>query len=307
MSTLKSRLRGVFRALIGTTIPLHRNENSRPFFIVGSGRCGTTLLRRILQASDEIHIPPENWSLGYAIHHFERNSWQLYWEQLVDIVASAHEHRTHQWFDTPPTEFIKSAGEWPDEERSLYRLIDGLYRYHGETVGATFERWGDKTPMNVKLMEVILRVFPDASFVHLLRDGVDVAYSWSRRPDYDDVIQPSQRWKQSVAAARSFAERHPDRFLEIRYEDLCHHPEETVRQVCRFIDLSYEANLVYASDHYDELGKAQTISHFQNAFESISTDSIGKGRRRLTKEKKQAISGLIGDDLTRFGYDRIST
>jgi hypothetical protein len=48
------------------------------------------------------------------------------------------------------------------------------------------------------------------------------------------------------------------------------------------------------------------VSHFQNAFESISTDSIGKGRERLTDEQKRTVSRIIGEDLVRLGYEPIS-
>ena len=55
------------RIVTGQRVPLNRDEGYRPFFIVGSGRSGNTLMRRVLQTSPELHIPPETFVLGDCI------------------------------------------------------------------------------------------------------------------------------------------------------------------------------------------------------------------------------------------------
>ncbi len=305
---LRPRVRGIYYALTGESIPLHRGEQSQPFFIVGSGRCGTTLLRRILQASPEVHIPPENWGLGYVIYHFREKGWYLRWDQLVEIVGAAHQHRTAGWFEAVenPADFFTHVLDWPESKRSLYRLVDHLYRSHGESIGAEFSRWGDKTPVNVNHMEAILQTFPDSRFINLIRDGVDVVHSWSRHEKYDgNVVRPARRWKEAVVGAHEFAREHPKRVLEVRYEKLVREPEKTVREICQFIDLTYEAEMLSRSDHYDEMERAKSVDYFQNIFESITTQNIGKGRRNLSKEKKEKISQLIDGKLSYFGYKHV--
>jgi hypothetical protein len=302
---MRPRVRGIYYALTRESIPLHRGEQSQPFFIVGSGRCGTTLLRRILQASPEVHIPPENWGLGHVIRSFRQNSWHLDWDQLVEVAVAAHQHKTHGWFEgkEAPDDLLNEVIQWPKTERSLYHLIDRLYRYHGESVEAEFGRWGDKTPLNINHMEKILKVFTDGRFVHLVRDGVDVSHSWFKsRPDYSDVLQPAQRWKNAVRSAHKFSERHTQRLIEVRYERLCEKPKEVTRQVCEFLNLSYKSDLVERTDHFDELGKDRFVGHFENAFEKITTDSVGKGRRKLSTRKKEKIAPLINNTLVQLGY-----
>lgn len=253
MDSLRSRLRGIYYALTSEAVPFHRGEEIQPFFIVGSGRCGTTLLRRILQASGEVHIPPENWSLGKVIRRFRQTRWLLEWKQIAESVVAAHEYRTW-WFDEAPTEVFQEAGDWERGERSLQRLIDSLYSYHGETAGADFYRWGDKTPMNINHMESILEVFPKAQFVHLFRDGVDVIHSWKNREIYrNNVTKPAHRWKSAVQKAHSFTRCHPHRITEVRYERLCENPESVIQQLCDFLDIPYGKELLSRSDHYGEM------------------------------------------------------
>jgi len=152
-------------------------------------------------------------------------------------------------------------------------------------------------------MDRLLGIFPDAKFVHLIRDGIDVVHSWSRIEKYKgEVSRPARRWKSAVTAAQHFADKHLDRLLEVRHEELCRTPEETLKKVCQFVDLSYEPDMVSRTDHYDEMRKAQALTHYKNAFESISTDSIGKGRRNLSQPQKEKVAASIEDELVRQGY-----
>jgi hypothetical protein len=183
-------------------------------------------------------------------------------------------------------------------------MLDEMYRYHGERQKATFTRWGDKTPMNVGCMDSIIDIFPRARFVHLLRDGVDVAYSWSRVEKYaGEIVEPSRRWVRSVEAVRQFSDRKSDRTLEVRYEHLCRYPEKTLRRVCKFIDLSFDEELITRTDHHDELSTAQSVPHYRNAFDSISTDSIGNGREGLSRTQKKTLAPLLNEELARQGYE----
>jgi len=142
--SLADRVRGVGRVLTSQSVPMHRNERVRPFFIVGSGRCGTTLLRRLLQASPEVHIPPENWTFGACIADFRTYRARLPWDGLVDCLLCRHMLENDRWFNTPPSDLRPRLHTLDPEQRSLARFYDELYRYHGDACGAGFERWGTR-------------------------------------------------------------------------------------------------------------------------------------------------------------------
>jgi hypothetical protein len=215
---------------------------------------------------------------------------------------------SHRWFDEPPTAVRDRLVHLPRKERSLARLLDEVYRYHGQCQDATFERWGDKTPMNVGCMNEILDVFPKARFIHLLRDGVDVVHSCSAVEKYTvEAINPARRWKTAVPEARHFGQTYPDRFLEIRHEDLCLGSEEILPYVCFLVGLSFMAALLSRSDHFDNMETAQSVGRYENAFSSITTDSIGMGRKNLNAEQKEQIQPILSDELVRFGYAPIES
>jgi len=61
------------------------------------------------------------------------------------------------------------------------------------------------------------------------------------------------------------------------------------------------------SDHYDEMETARSVGHYENAFRSITTDRIGKGRENLNTEQKEQIRPMLNDELVRFGYAPIES
>ncbi len=205
------RLRPMILGMLGTGYPLNRGERFAPFFIVGSGRCGMTLLRRILQASNEVHIPPETDMLCSVIPFFLRNRDRP-WNYLVrNVLAMFEYHLEFEPFEISLRPLVPELNAVPMQSRSLSLMLDSLYRYHGQQTGQTFSRWGDKTPWNTFFMEPIRRIFPDALFIHIIRDGADVAYSRHRSGFEQDIADSGRRWVRAIRTVERFSRRHPGR------------------------------------------------------------------------------------------------
>ena len=96
----------------------------------------------------------------------------------------------------------------------------------------------------MRAMPRISRALPEARFVHLIRDGRDVALSQRERViDDEDVTMAAmaERWQRRIAAAREgAAEVKPGVYLEVRYEDLVGDTETTLREICEFIGLDFD-------------------------------------------------------------------
>src|SRR5699024_7408546 len=306
-NSIKYRLKGILYALSKKGFPIkHNNELYKPFFIVGSGRCGTTLLRRILCAADGIHIPPENWALHITIRNFYQYHFYDDWDRFVDLTVGAHCYHTQGWFEQFPIDFVRRAKECDKEKQSLTWLIHNIYHYHATITNTTCNRWGDKTPLNVNHMDKILKVFPKAQFVHMLRDGIDVINSWQKkRGNYNDISAPADRWLSAINSVETFKKKHPDNIIEIRYEDLVKKPREKTDQICNFLNISFESEMltVEGSTINNELKK---FDHYRNALKPISDKSVGKGRKKLAKSQIRKLSDEFNQALINVGYEGIS-
>jgi len=291
----------------GCDAPLQNRENFQPFFIVGSGRAGTTLLRRILQASDEVHVPPEIWSFEDTYNHFLRYRSILSWEDLMSVLVRRYVvgGDFEDSFRRKGLALVQELIDLPTHKRSLARVIDTMNRHHGYHRDATFSRWGDKTPLNSFCLEEIVEVFPDAKFIHMIRDPVDVLRSYLNHDIVADLESGIDRWNRSVRSVINF-DRGDGRVTEVRYEDFVSQPETEVKSICDFLGLDFQSSWFNRTDHYDEIDEVTRRDHHANVFEPISTEHVGKGRRELSAETLYRLDSLIGEKVEQLGYEPIA-
>jgi protein-tyrosine sulfotransferase len=283
--------------------PLRGDRSYNPFFIIGSGRSGNTLLRRILCAHQDISIPPETYILGETIDLF-RNYNQMPWRDLVYFTLSQFQfHQEFKTFDINLSPLAHRLLYALPHEKSLAFILDSFYRYYAELKVGGCKRWGDKTPLNTYFLNKIFSVFPEGQFIHILRDGVDVVYSYIQIGRYQDIASAAQRWMESVSAAQEFGRKHPDLFLEIRYEQLVSSPDKTIRRVCEFLGLSFGCHMLSSQETTNLMGDVTVYEHHRNVMEPISISSVGKGRKSFPAKDLEKIKSLIGDQLIKLGYE----
>lgn len=283
--------------------PLHGEEAYAPFFIVGAGRSGTTLLRRILQASPEVHIPPETYMVGKAVQIFSKYQ-NLGWNDMTHLIMAQFEfHPDFGHFGISLRPLVQRLKKAKGKDRNLAFLLDALYRYHGEQSGKICARWGDKTPYHSLFMPEIEAVFPDVRFVHMLRDGADSVVSYVKGELQADLHTAAQRWTEYVDAVARYAEKNPARVYLLRYEDLVIRPTEVIEPLCVFLGLKYETGMLARTDHAAGMGDVANLKHLKNVMNPISASSIGKGRCSLSMEDRRVLQQLIGPQLARYGYE----
>jgi hypothetical protein len=204
--------------------------------VVGAPRSGTTMLRLMLDAHPALAIPPETGFLTLAPGL--RGSGDRLRERFLDAVTR-HGQPSPSWpdFEIPRDEFREALhATTPFTAAAGFRAF---YRLYAARFGKP--RWGDKTPLYCLHLAPIRRVLPEARFVHVIRDGRDVALS-SRKmwfsPGFAIETQAAY-WRRCVLGARRAGLGRPD-YLEVRYEDLVLRTRETLARICAFVDLPYD-------------------------------------------------------------------
>lgn len=292
--------------------PEDRDGSSHPgIFVVGTGRCGSTLLRKLLRAHPDVHLPKET-----------------HWIPLL-----------HDRFGARPVtagEFLAAAGavymakgktalsrilkeEELDEAelrgvleplgpRPLAGWMTAFYRHLAGRRGASI--WGDKTPDYGACMERLAALFPGARFLHIARDGRDVALSmsqvlsfryqvawgvdywphvaWERAYEARAAAAEGELplaaffelWRSRLARARDEATRLPaGAALELRYEDLLGDPRAALRRVHEHLRLPGDAGWV------------------EEAAAQVRSDNLGRNRRdprwiALTRDHAETLEAL---------------
>jgi hypothetical protein len=252
---------------------------ARPIFVIGSPRSGTTLLRLILDSHPRISCGEET--------HFLRD--------LEAIVG-------RNW-DLVSTYGLDRAW-WLARIRALYG------DFQAEVLARSGKaRWAEKDPTYTLHLGFIEELFPDALYVHLLRDGHDVVASFRDRWGYLSATRAARgEWARYVGAARALEKRLPaTRFLELRYEDLVRQPEAEGRRLFDFLGeawypavLDLDPTAHRATDRYQWFTAQRREAGGDTA--TIYRSRVGTGGDSLDPFLRTMLRRLNGALLQELGY-----
>lgn len=275
---------------------------TQPFlFIVGSGRSGNTLLRKLLMEHGDIYIPPESYVLGpEVITHL--NAYALNWSDKVDLTLSKIEF--YPEFVTFEIDTLRDfsiyAKKFIKEKQQVGTLIIELYKWIAYKKGYSPTWVGDKTPLNTMHLGLIKTLIPDAVYIYIERDGVDVCGSYVKAGIYTNIADAARRWKNSRIAWQSFKKSiHPNSYVEIRYESMVENHEQTIKNILDTFNIPVSTRISNASGG---LGDVPMRVHHANVEKSPNNNFIGKGRASISEHDRIILQSIIGNELENAGY-----
>ena len=275
-------------------------DAASPFFIVGAGRSGTTLLRLMLIAHSRIEIPPETWFVSELVRRLPIR------EVLAPAeVARAVEIMTadYRWPDMGMTaEALRQAAAALPNPR-LVDVIDIVYRHHLASSGKM--RFGDKTPRYIEIVPQLSILYPGAKFIHLVRDGRDVAASiielnWNDKGCR--YYERDFRWTQVLRQREQLGKSDLDRnILDVRYEELVRAPEETMWRICAFLGEEFEPAMIDSNRLVERVPARERKIH-PKLEKRLSEEAIAAWRTKLSNLECFAMEACLQKDLRRWGY-----
>jgi hypothetical protein len=184
---------------------------------------------------------------------------------------------------------------------SVPQLIECVHRLYAQMYGK--HQWGQKTPRFVRYGDLLKLAFPDARFIHLIRDPRAVVSSLTRSNTHrTNIYFAAKRWAKDVQAGLTLKDQYPDDVLEVRYEDLVAAAENTVRRVCTFLDVAY----VPAMLDYYKTGSVEYGAIYDQIHEKINRppqpDRIHAWRERLSPDEVRLVETICNPPMTALGY-----
>ena len=266
-----------------------------PFFL-GCGRSGTTLVRLMFRANSQLAMVPEHYFPPAPPPRWTTPDGGL------NLARAAKRIEVARWFPRfgiEPERFRAAiAAAPPATYADLVRTLYGLYAEHE---GKPF--YGNKTPGHVRYIPELAAQFPEGRFVHIVRDGRDVALSYlDQNFGPSDVPSAARFWHERVARGREGgAQVGPGRYREIRYEDLLANPEGELRGLCAFLDLPFEDGML----RFHELGQARTPKRDPHGYLSKPlTSGLRDWRTQMSRADLVLFERIAGSTLEDFGYTR---
>jgi hypothetical protein len=274
------------------------SSSESPFFIIGSQRSGTTMLRLMLNSHSRLCVPFES----AFIPEFAK---RLY--EFGDLAEEANLRRLLE--EIGRHKFVERGRLLPD----IQAVLDRKPRTYSEVVDAIFgelaaregkPRWGDKTPSYVTEMDVLHRLFPNAKFIHLVRDGRDVALSimhtsWGP----SNLTRAAEDWRRKLELAHKMAAMLPGATLEIRFEDLVRDPAVILARICKFLGEEYEPQMLQYHESARERMPEVSMKWHQNSVTEVNQDKVFEWKTRMSKADRAVFQDVAGPVLETFGYE----
>ena len=282
-------------------------------FIVGVGRSGTTMLRLMLDAHPELTIPPETHFVPDLIDAIEGGASP---EQAAEVMTSVR-----QWGDlhTEPEEVVARWRELDSFEAGP--ALRSFYEIFPARMGKP--RYGEKTPAYVKNMIKIEGVLPEARFIHVIRDGRDVALSRWKRTLGDKDPAPASKVAETWARRIRRAQRHGKKvnhYLELRYEDLVTDTEPNLRRICEYLELEWDPVVLtyyeHAADRMAEMARdlpaiegkptrpgSERMQAHAMTQKPPDPSAMYRWKEKMKPEDVREFDAAAGDLLSELGYE----
>jgi hypothetical protein len=279
-------------------------SRSNCFFLVGAAKSGTTWLQLVLDGHPEITCRGEG--------HFT----QFLAPSLENAVKDYN-----NMINTKNRTIFKELEGFPllGHDHLLFFLASAIgFQMAQYSPASSIRVVGEKSPGSVRALSLLRELFPKAKFLHIIRDGRDVAVSaWfhNLRVSPDETRKKfgtlsrftrmtATTWMGDVKAGHQFGQAHPTQYAEVKYEDLQKDTPGQVRRILDFLDVTAEERIITdccEAGAFDKLsgGRAQgeegRDSHFRKG-------SVGDWRNHFDDQTTEFFERQAGDFLRQLGY-----
>lgn len=245
-------------------------------FVVGPPRSGTTLIKNVLRAHDEICSVD-----GETYFFFRRNYAAFRHDSVSDEQMKA---------------LISKA-------QSDIGLFDQFAERNRKKSGSSF--FLEKTPEHALRMRYLIEHYPESLFIFVVRDPRDGFRSaknnpryWRTLPDADPLQAYIETWRKSIEAYNTHS--NSGQVYLLQYEAFCHEPERELRQVNRFLELDTQSHQLHPGSYgRTPLGALKGQKRLRKP---ITAESVGKWKQELNRNEIRAIEDQVEIEMQELGY-----
>lgn len=275
--------------------------------IVGTGECGSTLLRLMLDRHPDLAMAADGWFLPDLMQIWDdvpQPQGPMLGRLLADPAWPAYGVDADALADRVRTSGIADPAN----------LLRAFYAAHAAGQGKP--RWGDRSLDHLAHMVRLAEWLPEVRFIHMVRDARDMTVAARSLADNpESAAEAAARWAAAIGTARAYHPG-PARYLEIRFEDLVRTPEATLRRICEFAALPWHPALL----EWDRIAPARMAEtthlarrggapaellrvQYRRAAALPDLAEIGRWRQVLTPAECGQVWLLAGPLLASLGYE----
>ena len=300
-----------------------KRSSEKPIcFIVCAGRSGSTLMQLMLDANPNIIAPIESRFIIflYAKYAFKRK-WS--YKQLLQFYEDLFLDEKIYYLWNLDRENLKQEILNQPSNTSFSQLCKLVYAHYI----SFFEKENkqiivDKNPINSLFIPELLKVFPKAKFIHLIRDPRASCRSHCKAEMQPNYFAAAYMWKDYNDAIEKNKSKLPkNRFLSIYYEDFVDKPTEILKEISQFLGVEFNLKMLNFNEHFkkgiiEELTKKNTLEskiklqlfhkYHQNTKKPINKDSLNLWKKDLNPNSIENIEQVCNVLMQKYDYKTIS-
>ena len=272
------------------------------FFIVGCPRSGTSLLQVMISNHPDLMLPTET---GFYSRIYPKYLGK--WGELSDLnnfnyaleeILSCYKHLE---LDTDRIRQLCQSGQ-PSWETIFLAILTTFAEKH------QVKRVGEKSPNHFRCIGLLKERFPNAKFIHIIRDPRAVILSMKKSLfESKNIGSLCKIWHEAIEIHRKYSERLGSKgYIAVKYEDLVTQPETTLRPICDFLDITFSPQML---EHHKRefLGfrDVESQPHMKSTLKPVFTSSLEKWREELSPSQIALIQYVLSDEMYLLGYEPI--
>ena len=263
-------------------------KHSDPVFIVGMNGSGTTMLLDCLGRHPllygfplETRVMPNFLSSGAQQGDLEND------DEFLKLFNQIRKLPVFQMVNqsTP----VPLPDDWHGYFRQVSAIFNYIFLYFAHQQGKS--RWCEKTPQHVQHLDLLAQHYPQARFIHIIRDGRDCASSFQRRW-YRTPELTIYRWRRVVDMGRRQGRALSGRYMEVKYEDLTTTPEHWMREICDFLDVEFSPNVLVSR---------RPQNKNRGVLGGIEKNT-GKWQSSFSVRQRRSLEKIAGQSFSELGY-----
>jgi hypothetical protein len=287
---------------------------TKPIFIVGCPRSGTTILAKILNNHSQVASATE-------IHFFNHlcKLKKYDWSKIDDnfLKTFFNETRIEDFCSLLKVDFkeFKTQFETTEKDSSLKTIEQNQKRLFDTLMFLLLKknsknRCCEKTPQHLLSVNEILKLYPDAKIIHLIRDGRDTVNSLVKMPwRPEGLLNNSRFWKQYAKIGMQLHERylkHTANYHSLKYEELLLNPQNTILELCNFMELEFEEAML-SQKKPSAQDKTNIFSSWESSWKHKAMEELDAWQKELSKEDQTLLNWHLKKELSALGYETQET
>ena len=265
------------------------HDDFAPVFIVGTARSGTTLTATTLSRHSQLAVPPETLFMSHIVRRTCNRRKML---------ARVEHSKRCRDLGVSPQLLAEKFGECPATYSWLFRVLLESYATRlGKPVVA------EKSPVHLLYVPTLLKWYPKARFVLVVRDGRDCVLSMKKVPwAHDNLVRHAAQWSMRMNVARKFLKDYTRSFHVLRYEAFVLDPEQEIQRLMQFLELEFEHSQLVPGTQASPI-PAWEAAWKAKAAEAPDQTRIASWRKEANDKTVLMMDSVMHQELAAWGYE----